>query len=327
MNTPLVTSVVATATASAVLTVVFAAIAPRLGLADDGSDAPARKTQRRAVPLVGGAVLFTLFLSWTALAFVRVLPEVARPSVLAIAAVTLAFALGLADDRAPRGLTPRAKFRGQLGVAAFCALHACVVAQHGAATCAWAGEHAPLADAVLTFGLALAALNAFNTFDNADGAATTLGVLGFAAAAPLTAAACAGFLPFNLFLRRADGHGGSTPRAYLGDSGAHVAGVFVALQPELWPVLVLPLLDLARLARLRWARGSRPWIGDRRHLAHRLQARGLGPSAVVLCLAAIAAPALAAATFGGERAWVLPAGVAATCALFVFAVRATPDVE
>lgn len=325
MNEPLAVGVVATAAASAVLTAVFAAIAPRLDLADDGSDAPQRKTQRRAVPLVGGAVLFALFLAWSVLAFVRILPEAPRLGVFAILAVTAAFVLGLSDDRAPGGLTPRAKFKGQLGVAALCALNACVEARHGDTSWAWAGEHAPLAAALLAFALALAALNAFNTFDNADGAASALAALGFAAVAPITAAAFTGFLPFNLVLRRADGHGGSTPRAYLGDSGAHVAGVFVALQPELWPVLVLPLLDLARLARLRWARGSRPWIGDRRHLAHRLQARGLGPVAVALCLVAIAAPVLAAAAFGGASAWVLPAGMAATAALFACAVRATPD--
>lgn len=327
MNAALGWSVAGTAAAAALLTAVLAPLAPRLGLADDGRDAPERKTQRRAVPLVGGVVLFALGLGWNTLAFVGAAPGLARPGTFALVAVALAFALGIGDDRAPRGLTAREKFTGQLAVAAACSLDACARAGYGTVAdgwaCAWAGAHAPLAAAVLAFALALLALNAFNTFDNADGAASLLGVLGFAQRAPLVAAAFAGFLPFNLFLRRPDGHGGSTPRAYLGDSGAHLAGALVALEPGLWPVLVVPLLDLARLARVRWARGSRPWIGDRRHLAHRLAARGLGPAAVAFVLGLVAAPALAGAAFGGA---LLAAGVALTTCAFVVAVRATPDV-
>jgi hypothetical protein len=80
------------------------------------------------------------------------------------------------------------------------------------------------------------------------------------------------------------------PRAYLGDAGSHVIGILWAADPRAWPLLVLPLLDLARLAFLRRSLGQPPWRGDRRHLAHRLAARGLGPVAVVLALLGIALP-------------------------------------
>jgi len=48
----------------------------------------------------------------------------------------------------------------------------------------------------------------------------------------------------------------------------------------LW-VLVLPLLDLGRLCVRRVRQGRRPWDGDRLHLAHELERRGLGVLAVL----------------------------------------------
>ena len=49
----------------------------------------------------------------------------------------------------------------------------------------------------------------------------------------------------------------------------------------LMPLLVLPLLDLGRLCVLRVRQGRRPWDGDRLHLAHELERRGLGVLAVL----------------------------------------------
>jgi UDP-N-acetylmuramyl pentapeptide phosphotransferase/UDP-N-acetylglucosamine-1-phosphate transferase len=137
----------------------------------------------------------------------------------------------------------------------------------------------------------VAAQNAANTFDNADGALCAVAGVGLACASPLSGAVLA-FLPFNLggrgILRR-------VPRAWLGDGGSHLLGLLLLTTPVAWAALVLPALDLARVACLRARDGQPIWRGDRRHLAHALEARGLGPAAVDLVLVLLAAPAIAAA--------------------------------
>jgi UDP-N-acetylmuramyl pentapeptide phosphotransferase/UDP-N-acetylglucosamine-1-phosphate transferase len=246
---------------------------------DRPESAPERKLQGGSVPRVGGIVL--------ALG----LATCCRPAApLALAA---AFLVGLADDCAPRGLPRALKFALEAGV---CALFA------------WQspGSFAP------GFALAALALSAANTFDNTDGALGSLGAAGLVAPMPCAAAILGGFLPWNLWIRTRSG----TPRAYLGDAGSHLLGLLLASDPRSAPFLLLPALDLVRLSWVRFAAGSRPWIGDRRHLAHRLQARGLPPTAVVLVLLAIAAPAFFLAP-------VWAAG--ATAILFALALALTPD--
>jgi len=130
---------------------------------------------------------------------------------------------------------------------------------------------------------AVVAMNAANTFDCADGACTALGVMALAGRG-IAAPALLGFLPWNLFARRGPER---VPVAYLGDSGSHLVGMLIAARPDAWILLALPLLDLTRLSFLRLRAGRRPWHGDRLHLAHRLQQRGLGDVAVVSVLAMI----------------------------------------
>jgi len=256
-------------------------LAPHLGLLDRPESAPERKLQRGPVPRVGGiALALGLGGLWYARAWTPVTP-------LALGA---AFAVGLADDLAPRGLPRGLKFALE-GLA--CALFAWEAPGSGA----------------LAFALAALALASANTFDNADGA---LASLGCAALAPQLAALLGGFLPWNLLLRR----DASRPLAYLGDSGSHLLAFLLLADPRSALILVLPLLDLVRLAWVRWRAGSRPWIGDRRHLAHRLQARGLQPIPVAVLLLAIAAPASLL-----PCAW----GVLSTALLFAAALALTSD--
>lgn len=273
------------ACAGFVLTGACAALATRLGLVDRRESAPERKRQLTPVPRVGGLVLalvFFTFASWTRLG-----------ALSAPWSAAAAFLVGLADDLAPRGLARALKFALEAGV---CALFA------------WEMPGSP----AWNLALAAGALAAANTFDNADGALAGLGCLGLGAAGSPGGPLLAGFLPWNLWLR--DVHG--TSGAYLGDAGSHLLAIALASDARSAPLLVLPALDLARLAWVRWRAGSRPWIGDRRHLAHRLQARGLGPTAVALALAAIAAPAL----------FLAPAWAAgATALLFALALAVTPD--
>ena len=238
------------------LTGILVWLAPRLGLLDRPESAPERKLQGEPVPRVGGIVLaLGLVGLWFAGLWTCAAPL----------ALGSAFALGLADDFTPRGLPRALKFALE---AAVCALFA------------WeAPGSAPLA-----FALAALALAAANTFDNADGALTALACAGLALTVPCAAAILGGFLPWNLWIRARSG----APRAYLGDSGSHLIGLLLLADPRSAPILLLPLLDLLRLSWVRWRAGSRPWIGDRRHLAHRLQARGWSPTAVAAFLLAIA---------------------------------------
>lgn len=297
----------------------LARLAPRLGWVDPGDGD--RKRQREPLPLVGGASLavgLALAAAWSGLERIpQGLSEwpASLPSPWAsswsLAALSAAFCVGWIDDVLDRGLPPALKLVGQ----ALCGAIA-------AGPLMAAGEWLP---ALLVVGAALLALNALNTFDNADGAAAGLSVLALAPALPVATAALLGFLPFNL--RRADGRAllGPLPRAILGDSGSHFLGMLILLTPAAWPALTLPLLDLLRVALERVRSGQAPWIGDRRHLAHRLQARGWTPAAVALALAVVALPSAASWSLA-ERSKVLAAalGVALTAALFLALIVLAP---
>lgn len=296
----------ATAAAAWIATGLLAAVALALGWTDRRAGELARRKPRRApVPLVGGFAV--------ALALALGQPWSAREDLPWLALVA-ALALGALDDRLPGGLPAAKKLAGQLAVAALLAL-----------------ELGADARALATSLAAVVAMNAVNTWDNADGAA---GGLVVAALAPARAAwAMAGFLPHNLtFVQRAgvaageragvtagERAGERVPRAYLGDAGSHLAGVLCALEPRAWPVLAVPLADLARLVRLRLRAGRAPWQGDREHLAHRLLARGHGPRATAAILFGLAlAPRLVARALEpwAAGAWVAAvAGVAGVWAL------------
>ena len=130
-----------------------------------------------------------------------------------------------------------------------------------------------------------------------------------------------GFLPYNM-VRRSQPRSAELPRSYLGDSGSHALGLFVAAYPASWPVLALPLFDLARLSVVRLRAGTRPWIGDRRHLAHRFERAGFGQALVLTALLSIAAPAILGARLGYPLG-----GLAITALLFTVALGVRPRSE
>ena len=299
--------------ASFVLTLVLARLAPRVGWTDAprGADA-ARKLQGRAVPAVGGLALLLVLLaggelgaSSDALWGAHLPGERARLLTLA-----LVFTVGALDDRRP--LAPGPKSLAQLVALAPLAIG------NGNASLAW--------------GLALVALgfllvNVLNTFDNADGALALLAALGLAPVLPLASAAALGFLPLNLDAGRAANRASRAPSAYLGDAGAFLLALLVLYRPPALGLVVLPFLDLVRLTWVRWRAGSRPWLGDRRHLAHRCEARGLTRPVTALVLAALAAPAALGVPLACARGSALlgAAAVGLTLALFLAALRWAPD--
>lgn len=275
-------------------------LARRVGWVDaPGADAGAgRKLQARPVPAVGGAVcLLGVVAGWAVLAGLGRGAELPLPgrglgrllagalgssaTIWPLGGALTAFAVGLLDDLVPGGLGPRTKLTGQAlaGVVLGLPLLRSTSAEPAAAL-----------GAVLLLALGAAvAINAINTFDNADGAAGGLVLAGTLVPAPLVAAALLPFVARNL-RRRPDGE----VAAYLGDSGSHLLGMLVLVTPAAWPLLALPLLDLARLALERPLFGSAPWVGDRRHLAHRLLRAGLPRALVPAALVALALPTLVA---------------------------------
>ena len=295
----------------------FLHLAPRLGLVDRPSEAPERKLQARPVPAVGG-----LALVMAALVFFGISRVTGDPGSLwqlfepgAALAILLAFSVGLVDDLLRAGLSPLQKVTLQ-GVAAL--------------PLVWL---APGIEGWALWFAGIAAMNVVNTFDNSDGCLTALCA---AALWPLSAAVALGlttFLPFNLGRAPLDAPPGDPrrlpARAYLGDAGSHMLGMLLLFFPGAWLTLVLPAFDLARVCVLRWAAGTPPWEGDRRHLAHRFEDRGWPPWAIALSQVAIAAPAIFVGTSGAaEDPFALFAGVSLTGILFGLAVLVSqPQVD
>lgn len=240
-------------------------LARRVGLVDRREGLEHRKPRRRVVTLSGG--LIVLVGAAVGGASMGALPGAAFPWPAALGA----FALGLVDDVVPGGLGARIKLLGQLLVALLFAWHP------GAA---WPDPG--LLDSVGLALLALTALNAVNLFDHADGLAGGLCAVALAPVAPLWSGAFAGYLPFNTLLRQREQGPASTalaadrssPRAMLGDSGSHLAAILVIQAPASSWLLLIPLIDMVRVALGR-ARAGRPfWVGDRTHVGHRLAAVG-----------------------------------------------------
>lgn len=148
----------------------------------------------------------------------------------------------------------------------------------------------------LAWLFAFVVTNAVNFLDCMDGvclmlcAAILLLVDGTDAPLALAGFALLGALPWNW----------PRPRMFLGDSGALAVGALVAAaclhrappaHAALLPALV-PLADFTQVVAVRLALGQRPWVGDRRHLPHRLAALGLPRALVPVVLALAAATAL-----------------------------------
>ncbi len=292
---------------SALATPLLARAARRLALLDRAAGPEAaRKLQAAGVPPVGGLALVLALVGAGGPAPERLVGALAAPLAAhaSAAACTLAgaFLAGFLDDI---GLVrrPRAKLVLQVLAAAPLAV--------GLATGAEAGA--------LTYGLAVllalvAAQNLANTFDHADGVLGSVACLGLWIGAPAVAGCVLGFLPWNL-------NGGRGPRAvptaYLGDGGSHLLGTLLVLVTGGWAALFLPAIDLARLVSVRLRAGSRPWIGDRRHLAHGLQRRGWGSGRIVVGLVLATAPACLAVARAGDGPIVIACGFGASVAAYL----------
>ena len=280
---------------SAIACALLAVIARPLGWVDRREGLEYRKPDRPPVPLVGGAsILIALFVgAWQfgGLDSGGRVSDGLGPDALPWAALLAAFSLGLVDDCLPGGLAARTKFAGQLFTGALFAYHP------GAAFAS-----ASFIEAIGLGLLAVAAMNIVNAYDHADGLAGGAAGLGLLCAAPPLAGAVFGYLLFNTVLRQPHVTrpilGGPppvprAPKAMLGDSGSHLLGVLLVTFPASIWFLIVPAVDLARVAILRIREGKPFWRGDRTHIGHRLGAIGLSPNTAAFVATLAVAPPLA----------------------------------
>ncbi|MBM4015695.1 MAG: hypothetical protein FJ293_12130 [Planctomycetes bacterium] len=256
-----------------------------LGLYDPPGE---RKLQRGAVPLVGGALLAGLLVGGVLATRIGGIALLSA-DVLALAVPLLCFAVGVVDDARLHGLTAGAK--------AIATAIAFLPAMHTSAG-GIAGVVAPAT--LLLAALAFLALHATNTIDHAHGlcglvamvgasavavAAVRADAVGPALLATLVAGSVAGFLALNF----------PRGRVFLGDGGSLLLGgcfamALIGTRRIEWLLLAaVPLADLLSVAALRLRAGVFPWIGDRRHVTHRLMARGWSEPAAVALLALVQA--------------------------------------
>jgi UDP-GlcNAc:undecaprenyl-phosphate GlcNAc-1-phosphate transferase len=298
---------------------------------------------RRATPMVGGIGIFAGILTGFWLAVAADAAPAGRELVAILGGCGILFVAGLLDDLFSLGPLP--KLAAQLAAAG-------LVIGNGL-TISGLISNDFLAGTVALVWL-VGMTNAFNLLDNMDGLAATLAGIAavfFAidavtvhendavlALALALALACAGFLPFNLRLRK-------SAAVFMGDSGSQVLGFALAalgltaswkvagttVATLLLPILVLavPILDTTLVTVARLLDGRPVYQGGRDHTSHRLVYQGLSEKRAVVLLAVISAALGTTSLFYAvlDNAWVTLIGVLLTFALLVQFASVLSDVE
>jgi len=286
-----------------------------------------RRVHTSPVPRVGGVAVFLATVAGLCTA-AALSPSVLHRHSNLLLGVSLGglvmFAAGLWDDL--RGLSARHKLLGQVAAAGVVCLFGFRIDALKVAVLS--PEVLAVIGVPLTMLWIVAITNAFNLIDGLDGLATgiaivALGTTGAIALAvnrfevALVAAALlgslVGFLRYNV----------NPARIFLGDSGSLFVGFMLAVLSVSGSTkasvavlatvplftLALPLLDTLLAVARRWLRGTSFATADRRHIHHRLLARGLTPrrAAVVLYVAAaaLASLGLMIALAPPERVWLI----------------------
>jgi UDP-GlcNAc:undecaprenyl-phosphate/decaprenyl-phosphate GlcNAc-1-phosphate transferase len=274
---PLFLSLIVALSITTACTPLLLRLAPRLGL----TDLPGRrKVHSVAMPRIGGIAMAAGILIPTVL-----IANLSAPVLGWVAGLLVLLVFGVWDDRVD--LDYRLKFLGQ-----FLAVGLCMGI--GGVRIEWLTFDAPfeLPRAVsmgLTFLFLVGVTNAVNLADGLDGLAgglaflcvSAIAVLGAATAnwtvttlALIEAGAILGFLRFNTH----------PARIFMGDGGSQMLGFSIgvlailvtqresnALSASL-PLLLLglPILDTVSVMVRRTIAGESPFVGDRKHLHHRL---------------------------------------------------------
>jgi UDP-GlcNAc:undecaprenyl-phosphate GlcNAc-1-phosphate transferase len=304
---------------SAALVPAAGALARRYGVLDDPGP---RKVHQAPTPRIGGVAVFTAFLAVVLAGYFGVpvlarLPWVethlAAPVALLqeayrvegklmalLLGATLAFVVGLLDDVLGNRFKVGFKLAGQV-------LAASVLVAGGIRT---DFLYYDALNVALTLVWVVGVTNAFNLLDNMDG--LSAGVAFVASLVLLVNAWILGEFFISLVLVALMGsllgflvYNWHPASIFLGDCGSLFVGFTLAsltllqryvshasstLFPVLMPVLVLalPLLDTATVVFIRLREGRPIYVGDSRHLSHRLVSLGMRPSLAVFTIYLIA---------------------------------------
>jgi UDP-GlcNAc:undecaprenyl-phosphate/decaprenyl-phosphate GlcNAc-1-phosphate transferase len=282
-------------------------------------DAPGpRKVHDTPTPRMGGLAVFLAFTTivllgyaiapaltlrqeiqpWfgTAFAFLQAAPRVQAKLLALLFGATLAFGVGLADDILGPRLPVGVKAAGQM-------LAALVLLAADIRTSFLPTDGL---NAVVTVLWVFGITNAFNLLDNMDGlcagvafvASTVLLINAWLLGEFFISLVLLAFMGSLFGFLRYNWHPASV---FLGDCGSLFIGYVLASLTLLeryvshasssyfaflMPVLVLavPLLDTATVVVIRLREGRPIYVGDRRHLSHRLVDLGLSPKGAVLVI-------------------------------------------
>ena len=293
-----------------------AALARRFGVLDHPGP---RKVHDGAIPRLGGIAVFAAFTAVVLGGYAAALPAVLGSAALSghfdaavamlrqahvveaklvglLAGGGIVFLVGLADDVLGSRFPVAVKAAGQV-------LAAAIVVASGVRTSFMPGD---ALDVLVTVLWIVGMTNAFNLLDNMDG--LSAGVACVAAAVFLLNAWTLGEFFISLLLLAFIGslvgflfYNRHPASVFLGDCGSLFIGYVIAtltlleryvshasstLFPVLMPVLVLavPIMDTATVMLIRLREGRPIYVGDRRHLSHRLVALGFSPPTAVLFL-------------------------------------------
>jgi UDP-GlcNAc:undecaprenyl-phosphate GlcNAc-1-phosphate transferase len=293
--------------AALLLTPLVRGVALSVGLLDQPE---ARKVHDIPVPRLGGAAIGAAFYVGMAVALVvarligrRLGLETGHlPAVLV--GVALIAGVGLLDDL--QGMRARVKLSAQLVVALIVyGLGLSIDRLDGP----WGSLEIGIWSLPLTVLWIVGVINALNLIDGLDGLASGVALTAIAAfiaiayihggadpILPVLAASAGGVLGFLRF---------NLPPAsiHMGDTGSMLLGFLLAAvaisisqagdagTPPWIPLLVLalPLADTGRVILRRLAAGHPVFAPDKRHVHHRLLARGLSPRTVMVLLWAVSA--------------------------------------
>jgi len=304
--------------ACAAITAALVPLTVRAAKAWDVLDRPGpRKVHAEPTPRLGGIAVFTSFTAVVLIGYFVALPALlesapARAYLGAALAMlqeahrvqsqlmgllaggALVFAVGLADDALGHRFPVALKAAGQV-------LAAVILVASGVRTSFMPGD---ALDVLVTVLWIVGMTNAFNLLDNMDG--LSAGVALVASAVFLVNAWALGEFFISLLLLAFIGslfgflfYNYNPATVFLGDCGSLFIGYVIAsltllesyvsnasstLFPVLMPVLVLavPIMDTATVVLIRLREGRPIYVGDRRHLSHRLVALGFSTRTAVL---------------------------------------------
>jgi UDP-GlcNAc:undecaprenyl-phosphate GlcNAc-1-phosphate transferase len=265
----------------------FAKVAPSLGIIDQPGG---RKAHARPIPLVGGISIFLTLLAMSA--FTGLMGSASY----LLFALSLVITIGLWDD--VMEISPRLKFAIQI-IASCVMMFGAGIQLHSVGDLfGWHPIGLWMFTIPMTVFAVVGVVNSINMMDGIDGLAGSISFVALAwyalvawssglhvqyGTALILCAAIAGFLVFNLRFPWQ-----SHAKVFLGDAGSLMIGFTLGWYAidltqgpgrtfppiaALW-VVVLPLADCVSIMTRRIMAGRSPFVADRHHLHHYLQARG-----------------------------------------------------